>query len=68
MEIARRDEEGSVTGYADVEWSTARVETPRLLLRPLRPRDLDELWRVDDGRLGQWATGTDDRGSSWIGC
>jgi RimJ/RimL family protein N-acetyltransferase len=57
---------GSVTGYAEVEWSTARVETAQLLLRPLRPRDLDELRRVDeDGRLWQWAA-ADDRGTSWM--
>lgn len=55
-----------MTGYADVEWSPARVETARLLLRPLRQRDLDELWRADDeGHLGQWATGADHRGSGW---
>jgi hypothetical protein len=56
-----------VTGYADVEWSTARVETARLLLRPLRPRDLYELRLVDeDGRRGLWAVATDDRETSWM--
>ena len=56
-----------MTGYADVEWSTARVETARLLLRPLRPRDLYELRLVDeDGRLGLWAAATDDRETSWM--
>jgi len=56
-----------VTGYADVEWSTARVETARLLLRPLRPRDLAELRLVDDdGQLGYWAAATGDRETSWM--
>jgi hypothetical protein len=37
------------------------VETARLLLRPLRPRDLDELRLVDeDGHLGFWAAATGD--------
>jgi RimJ/RimL family protein N-acetyltransferase len=36
---------GSVTRFADVEWSTAQVTTARLLLRPLRPRDQQELRR-----------------------
>jgi RimJ/RimL family protein N-acetyltransferase len=56
-----------VTGYADVEWSTARVETARLLLRPLRPQDLDELRLLDeDGQLGYWAAATEDRETSWM--
>lgn len=56
-----------MTGYADVEWSTARVETVRLLLRPLRPRDLDEL-RLgdDDGQLWYWAAATGDREARWM--
>jgi RimJ/RimL family protein N-acetyltransferase len=56
-----------VTGYASVEWSTARVQTSRLLLRPLRPRDLDELWAVDeDGQLRRWSSGVGDGTSSWM--
>ena len=56
-----------MTGYAEVEWSTARVETMRLLLRPLRPRDLDELRLVDeDRRFRLWAAATDDRETSWM--
>ena len=56
-----------MTGYADVEWSTARLETARLLLRPLHQRDLNELRRLDeDGRLAHWATATDERASSWM--
>ena len=56
-----------MTGYAEVEWSAARVETARLLLRPLRPRDLDELRLVDeDGRLWQWAAATGDPEASWL--
>jgi RimJ/RimL family protein N-acetyltransferase len=35
-----------VTGYAGVGWSSAQVETPRLLLRPLRAQDADELLLV----------------------
>jgi RimJ/RimL family protein N-acetyltransferase len=46
-----------VTRYADVEWSAARVETARLLLRPLRSRDLQELHHgAGDGLLPDWAT------------
>jgi len=33
-----------VTGYASVDWSSAQVETARLLLRPLRPQDADQLF------------------------
>jgi RimJ/RimL family protein N-acetyltransferase len=45
----------------------ARLETARLLLRPLRPRDLDELQLVDgDGRLALWAAATDGRKTSWL--
>ena len=56
-----------MTGYVDVEWSTAQVETARLLLRPLRQRDLDELRRLDvNGRLEHWGTATDDRPTSWM--
>ena len=50
-----------MTGYASVDWSSAQVETARLLLRPLRPQDADLLfldrddaeprfWQPLDGR------------------
>ncbi len=38
-----------MTGYASVEWSSAQVETVRLLLRPLRPQDADLLLLDQDG-------------------
>lgn len=37
-----------MTGYASVDWSSARIETARLLLRPLRPQDADQLLRGQD--------------------
>ena len=39
-----------MTGYASVDWSSARVETARLLLRPLHPQDADQLRTGTDGR------------------
>ena len=56
-----------MTGYAEVEWSTERLETARLLLRPLRRRDLDALRSLDeDERLDHWVAATDDRASGWM--
>jgi RimJ/RimL family protein N-acetyltransferase len=44
-----------VTGYASVEWSYAQVETARLLLRPLRPQDAEELRGAgDDPESRRW--------------
>jgi RimJ/RimL family protein N-acetyltransferase len=45
-----------VTRYADVKWPAAQLETARLLLRPLRPRDLLELRHgARNGVLPDWA-------------
>ena len=33
-----------MTGYVSVDWSSAQVETARLLLRPLRSQDADLLF------------------------
>jgi RimJ/RimL family protein N-acetyltransferase len=54
-----------MTGYASVGWSAAPPETARLLLRPLLPRDLDELHAAGSGDdLGCWSTGGGD--ASWL--
>lgn len=45
-----------MTGYAQVEWPTALVETDRLLLRPWRATDVTALRRVrTDATLRRWA-------------
>src|ERR1700753_658301 len=51
-----------VTGYASVEWSSAQVETPRLLLRPLRAHDLDELRHEAESRPWLPSDGTGPAG------
>jgi RimJ/RimL family protein N-acetyltransferase len=44
-----------VTGYASVDWSSAQVETARLMLRPLRQQDVDLLFGDrDDLRSRCW--------------
>jgi hypothetical protein len=56
-----------VTGYADVGSLPAPLETARLLLRPLRRSDLDELrpaTREDD--FGHWTRGRPDDACSWL--
>ncbi|HST63910.1 MAG TPA: GNAT family N-acetyltransferase [Mycobacteriales bacterium] len=42
-----------MTGYASVDWSSAQVETARLVLRPLRPQDAD-LLLGDREEPGSW--------------
>jgi len=44
-----------VTGYAGVEWSSAQVETPRLLLRPLHAQDADELLLARSAESRSWS-------------
>jgi RimJ/RimL family protein N-acetyltransferase len=54
-----------MTGYASVGWSAAPPETARLLLRPLLPRDLDELRAAGSGDdLRCWSTCGGD--ASWL--
>jgi RimJ/RimL family protein N-acetyltransferase len=50
-----------VTGYGGVDWSSARVETARLLVRPLGPGDAAAVRAArDDAAVRRWAPALGD--------
>ena len=55
-----------MTGYAGVDWSSAQVETARLLLRPLRPQDADLLFLDRDDAEPRFREALDGRDAAGL--
>lgn len=55
-----------MTGYASVDWSSAQVETARLLLRPLRPQDADLVFLDRDDAEPRFREALDGRDATGL--